>query len=261
MTPILAVLFFSVLALESAYKSILTSDIGALTFTANRLTVARRVPAIPQLECLGGPLCTEALMPKTVQCRNVGTDGNTVQWRCDAELDNSVKFGRIEVNCEGFEFPGDPYVLVGSCGLEYELLRTGAPSQHQGNHAGAHDHHTDDFSTGVAVLISTLVFLGFVCLMIAMLNRCFNSIEPTVIHTTYQPTSVPVVVTPAPVYYNSWGWGSGWGWGGGGGGYGGGGYTRGVSSSSGSSGGGHSGGGGGGGSRTSSGFGGTRSSR
>ena len=39
------------------------------------------------------------------------------QWKCDADLDSKYRFGRVEVLCEGYEYPDDPYILVGSCGV------------------------------------------------------------------------------------------------------------------------------------------------
>lgn len=38
-------------------------------------------------------------------------------------LDPSVRFGATTVTCEGFAYRDDPYVLKGSCGLEYTLNR------------------------------------------------------------------------------------------------------------------------------------------
>jgi len=31
------------------------------------------------------------------------------------------RFGNVEVICEGYDYPDDPYILKGSCGLEYTL--------------------------------------------------------------------------------------------------------------------------------------------
>ena len=41
------------------------------------------------------------------------------QWECKTDMDNAYRFGRIEVSCEGFDYPDDPYVLTGSCGVSY----------------------------------------------------------------------------------------------------------------------------------------------
>lgn len=32
-------------------------------------------------------------------------------------MDNKYRFGRIDVNCEGYDYPDDPYILRGSCGV------------------------------------------------------------------------------------------------------------------------------------------------
>ena len=40
-----------------------------------------------------------------------------MQWECKADLDERYKLGKTEVVCEGYNRPGDDYVLVGSCGV------------------------------------------------------------------------------------------------------------------------------------------------
>ena len=32
-------------------------------------------------------------------------------------MDSGYQFGRIQVSCEGYDYPDDPYVLRGSCGV------------------------------------------------------------------------------------------------------------------------------------------------
>ena len=39
-------------------------------------------------------------------------------------MDNLYRFGEIEVVCEGYDYPEDPYITKGSCGLEYTLEYT-----------------------------------------------------------------------------------------------------------------------------------------
>ena len=39
-------------------------------------------------------------------------------------MDNLYRFGSVEVVCEGYDYPDDPYILKGSCGLEYTLELT-----------------------------------------------------------------------------------------------------------------------------------------
>lgn len=39
-------------------------------------------------------------------------------------MDAAFRFGRVEVSCEGFSHPDDPYILRGSCGLEFTIELT-----------------------------------------------------------------------------------------------------------------------------------------
>jgi len=39
------------------------------------------------------------------------------QWECKCDMDNAFRFGEISVTCEGYDYPEDPYVLKGSCGV------------------------------------------------------------------------------------------------------------------------------------------------
>jgi len=32
-------------------------------------------------------------------------------------MDNAFRFGKVEVTCEGYSYPDDPYILKGSCGV------------------------------------------------------------------------------------------------------------------------------------------------
>ena len=99
-------------------QAMLLQDATSLIFTGGEMTQSRRSSAIPQLSCKRGP-CQYA--PTSALCRNVGFDGSDVTWQCEAELPKGVRFGKVEVSCEGFSSRDDEYVLKGSCGLEYGL--------------------------------------------------------------------------------------------------------------------------------------------
>lgn len=107
------------------HTPVLNTDIQTLTLQRGALTTARRVEPMPQLTCRG-PHCA-AHQPDVVQCTNAGTDGGNVQWTCRAELPQWLRFGAMDVSCEGYSRAGDPYVLAGSCGLVYELVGTPPP--------------------------------------------------------------------------------------------------------------------------------------
>jgi len=103
-------------------KAILLKDVQSLVFTKDAFTQSRRSSPIPQMTCIKGP-CQYAA--STAFCKNIGFDGIDVNWQCEAELPKGVKLTSATVSCEGFAHSDDPYVLAGSCGLEYSL--EGAP--------------------------------------------------------------------------------------------------------------------------------------
>jgi len=91
-----------------------------LTLFADEKTTARRTKPIPQLKCIGK--ACKLYTPDAVQCFNVGGTATDVNWKCEADLPEALRFGRVDVSCEGWSRGGDSYVLKGSCGLEYRLV-------------------------------------------------------------------------------------------------------------------------------------------
>lgn len=121
-------------------------DVSTLTLYRGKMTNARRGNPIPQLRCVGGS-AAHRFEPDVVQCINRGSDGYDVQWECKADMDASYRFGRIEVSCEGYESPDDPNILVGSCGLEYELdLTEQGRRQGSGSGYGGGGGYASDYS-------------------------------------------------------------------------------------------------------------------
>jgi len=77
------------------------TSLTALTLHSDRKTASRRHPPIPQLTC-EGKLCRQ-YQPDVVQCVKVGEDGvGGLEWKCEAELPRGMRFGEIEVGCEGW---------------------------------------------------------------------------------------------------------------------------------------------------------------
>lgn len=72
-----------------------------------------------------------------MRCRNQGSDYDeeNVQWTCTASLPPEFKLGSTDVICEGFASTNDPYVLKGSCGVEYRLILTEAGDDRYGRKA------------------------------------------------------------------------------------------------------------------------------
>ncbi|KAL1878820.1 hypothetical protein VTK73DRAFT_7473 [Phialemonium thermophilum] len=108
-------------------NAILLSEVQSLTLRADRQTAHRRVPAIPQLKCISGRALCSLHKIDVMRCVNQGAgyDGpEDIQWACTASLPSTLKLGSTDVICEGYSSPNDPYVLKGSCGVEYRLVLT-----------------------------------------------------------------------------------------------------------------------------------------
>jgi len=122
MTIFRIVIIATAIAIATA-TSVPIKDVDVLTLQAGEFTTGRRSLPIPQLQCKGRNCRLTDI--KTVRCTNVGSDGIDAQWECKSEMDTSVRFGTLNVICEGYDYPKDPNILSGSCGLEYTLVKTG----------------------------------------------------------------------------------------------------------------------------------------
>ena len=99
---------------------VLLRDVQVLTLHDGKMTTGRRSSPVPQLTCVVGSAAGK-FRPAVVQCYNRGSDGVDIQWECKSDMDNSYRFGNVEDVCEGYDYPDDPFILKGSCGLEYTL--------------------------------------------------------------------------------------------------------------------------------------------
>ncbi|KAI1786749.1 hypothetical protein LXA43DRAFT_975585 [Ganoderma leucocontextum] len=179
------------------------SQILSLSFYKDKQTLSRRGQPIPQLKCIGKP-CS-LYQPEAVRCTNLGGAGSDIDWRCEADLPESLRFGRVEVSCEGWDGPGDPYVLKGSCGLEYRLVQV--PS---GLRAGDDPSYPSRlsrwFSGAMDDPISFLFILLWIFVLGIILYSAFKSCFGSRSRTNPRPTPRPPPRNP----------GSGWFSGGGG---------------------------------------------
>lgn len=147
-----------------AHRKVKLSDVKTLTLSHGSYTTGRRSSPIPQLQCVGGSAgCTN--VPPTVQCYNRGSDGIDMQWECKADLPKSVKFGHIEVACEGYDYPDDPYILQGSCGLEYRLEGTGSSYSDNSQSYSYYGQKEKPSS------FQNVLFLGVLCFIIYVIYK------------------------------------------------------------------------------------------
>lgn len=117
--------------------SVLLTSVKTLTLRKDAKTSHRRVSAIPQLKCVGGN-ARGLYEVDVMRCKNQGSDydDENIQWTCAASLPEEFKLGATDVICEGYDSPQDPYILKGSCGVEYRLLLTEKGEEKFGKNVG-----------------------------------------------------------------------------------------------------------------------------
>ena len=107
---------------EAMLDRVLLKNVETLTLRHGHFTTGRRSDPIPQITCVGGSARC-AHIPEVIQCENKGSNGTDIQWECKADMGRRYSFGEINVVCEGYEHANDPYIMEGSCGLEFTLNR------------------------------------------------------------------------------------------------------------------------------------------
>lgn len=191
------------LSLTTLLAQVHIQDVQVLTLYQGDYTTGRRSAPVPQLRCVGGTAMSEGYRIKSMQCHNQGFDGHDANWKCDAEVPNNMKLGRVTVNCEGYEFPEDPHILIGSCGAEYELSYVAHSSPHRDVTVTTwFDPFTgmyyNTYSHGGEVMV--IFWLLMLLIALALLSSCLDS---------YNHRRSHYVPTPYPSY--SW-WGPSWFW-------------------------------------------------
>jgi hypothetical protein len=123
---ICAILAFATTPIDARKNdAILLSTVKSLTLRDGQDTTHRRVSALPQLKCVGGN-AKGLYNVDVMRCRNAGSEygAEDISWTCKASLPPEFKLGSTDVICEGYDSANDPYVLKGSCAVEYRLILT-----------------------------------------------------------------------------------------------------------------------------------------
>ncbi|KAJ4477206.1 DUF1183-domain-containing protein [Lentinula aciculospora] len=148
------------------------ASIRALTFYKDAVTDARRTSPIPQLGCVGKPC--KAYQPEVVHCKNIGGTGLDVDWKCEADLPEALRFGKVMVSCEGWSGPGDPFVLKDSCSLEYRLVEIPRDLR---NHSEPH-HTSWRQSMDIGTMIFTVAWVAVLLyIFYSFLKSCLRTRE------------------------------------------------------------------------------------
>lgn len=88
------------------------------------------------------------------------------QWQCKADLENAYRFGQLEVSCEGYDYPDDPYILRGSCSLLFRLELTEEGERkvkNSGSFGSSYYQSRKDYSDSGsgAIVVIVLLILAF----------------------------------------------------------------------------------------------------
>lgn len=113
---------------------------------------------VHQLRCVGGT--ARGLYDVDImRCKNQGSDydDENIQWTCTASLPPEFKLGSTDVICEGYESASDPYILKGSCGVEYRLILTDIGEQKYG-HRSKGKYYDDDLGDSGGSTLGTVLF-------------------------------------------------------------------------------------------------------
>lgn len=146
-------------------KATLLSKVNSLTLKDGQLTSSRRVSPVPQLQCVGPIDICKLYKVDVMRCTNEGSDyeQENIQWACKASLPEEFKLGSTDVSCEGYESSDDPYVLKGSCGVEYKLFLTEKGEQKYGKasenvFSSGKRNKSEDYASYVFMLVFAVVF-------------------------------------------------------------------------------------------------------
>jgi SOCE-associated regulatory factor of calcium homoeostasis len=98
-----------------------------------------------------------------MRCENAGADydDHNIQWTCKAEIPDDFKLGSTDVRCEGYTGPKDPFVLKGSCGVEYRMVLT-AKGEERYRHSRSWSSVGSDGTTAFNSLLRSLFWLLFI---------------------------------------------------------------------------------------------------
>lgn len=155
-------------AARSKPEKLLLSNVNSLTLRKGLKTTYNRVSAAPQLACIGGT--AKGLYEIDVlRCKNAGSSygDEDVQWTCTASLPSEFKLGSTDVICEGFASSDDPYVLKGSCGVEYRLMLTDIGEEKYGRKwKGLWEDSKSESGSSFIPLIFWAILISVVCWML-----------------------------------------------------------------------------------------------
>ncbi|EXJ85533.1 hypothetical protein A1O1_05897 [Capronia coronata CBS 617.96] len=157
--------------------AVLLSKVSAITVRAGKQTSSRRVAPVPQLQCVGPASICKLYSVDVMRCTNEGADydENNIQWSCKASLPEEFKLGSTEVTCEGYESSEDPYVLKGSCGVQYRLLLTDQGEEKYGSRSQSPFDFGDFGKENKAEKFAGYLFMALFLLVLFIILRSLHN--------------------------------------------------------------------------------------
>lgn len=147
-----------------------------------------------------------------MRCENAGSDydSGSIQWTCRADVPNYFKLGATDVRCEGYKNSNDPYVLKGSCGVEYRLVLTERGEKKYGRRGSSSSAEYDFSAFDVYVhkawkvlnRVFYVVFLGLVAWLALLVVR-------SILSSRNAPVRPATGAPPRRPPFDGWGGGGG----------------------------------------------------
>lgn len=122
MSVLRAGVVLALLVAVAAAQRVPLRNVESLVFEAGKMTAGRRTAPVPQMVQTN----RRDIGVRSIYCRNVGWDGQNVNWECRLPDDVPARLGAFAIECEGYDYAGDANHLAGSCGIRYELLPASA---------------------------------------------------------------------------------------------------------------------------------------
>ncbi|KAJ7066704.1 hypothetical protein C8F01DRAFT_1347822 [Mycena amicta] len=165
------------------------AKIPALVFYKDSLTTSRRTSPIAQLTCVGKPC--KLFTPDVVRCESLGGAGTDIDWKCFSDLPEALRFGRVEVSCEGWSRAGDPFVLKGSCALEYRLVQVPGTLRNSDSD-NAYGGTRRGFFDGVSQIVFMVIWIAVLALIVySFVKSCMSPTQNRVGGAGARPDSRP----------------------------------------------------------------------
>uniref|UniRef100_A0A6B2LK43 Store-operated calcium entry-associated regulatory factor n=1 Tax=Arcella intermedia TaxID=1963864 RepID=A0A6B2LK43_9EUKA len=104
---------------EDEFSKVRLDSLSGLRLRWDVKSVGRNRAPQAQLECVG--TCWRKNIHEAY-CEPEGLDEEyKMKWYCEAEFPDSLDFEDYWVDCEGWDFGGDMFIVEGSCVMKYKL--------------------------------------------------------------------------------------------------------------------------------------------